>query len=311
MSDSAFNSQLPAQLEQLLQSGTCVAYLGSGLSASVFPDWPDLVSKLCSACECETAVNGKSSASELLLAADDARTANSDRYHQCLSETFRTFAITNPLYRLLLRTPFKSYITSNFDPLLAYEARDESFGCKHVLVYPNLNREYIDKRAVFYLHGLIDEDTPPTATSIVLTHSDFTRAYEPNSPITNFLIETFKYDPICFVGCSLREPSLEAVFRICGQQRDALRRAGGGSPPPRYILRPTELLTVAPQADLEAARAQRTLEEEEFYRGYDIRVVRYDQKDGHVGLRALFEQVTKLPRVPMNRGFAPESLNDQ
>ena len=304
MTGSNADCELPDDVRHLLRSGECVAYLGSGLSAGVFPSWPCLVNDLCAACGCEDRVDSRSPSKVLLAAAECARKADCDRYHDQLGKIFGTITTTNPLYSVLLQIPFKSYITVNFDPLLANETRNPSSRCRRVMKYPDLDRAHVGDCTVYYLHGLVAEGDAPVPGTIVLAQSEFDIAYAEAGPVTTFLLETFKREAVCFIGCSLEEPPLAQVFRICRQQQEEITRLGGGSPPPRHIFRAKELVTSSPGTDLTTVRAERIGAEDAFYSGLGIGVVRYDPIDAHHnGLRKMLEDVAELPGIPLQFGF--------
>lgn len=310
MTDTFENSQLLSQLKKLILSGKCVAHIGSGLSASIYPTWKSLIEGLCEYCEVPSRIGDGSKSQDFLDAAEESLKANPDKYYEYLGMTFgRNHNATNPLYRVLLQIPFKSYVTVNFDPLLANEARYPEINC-NVERYPDLDRENIKQKTIYYIHGLIKRGEIPTPGSIVLSSSEFGSAYADSSPLMDFLRPTFKRDPICFMGCSLREPYLKRVFDICKKQQLEISNLGGGQPPPRFILLPNESskpTTKRPDQTQNQEAINRKKTENDHYEGFDIRVVRYENSnDHHEGLQNLLETLAGIPEIPIRFGFDSE-----
>ncbi len=298
------------KLSRYITPSRCVAFIGSGLSRGIYDSWVDLVKNLCDKCgvEPEAPITKISKPMDLLKAAEAAREANERAYCEYLGQHFGRIHKTNPLYDLLMRCQFKSYLTLNFDPLLAYESRKPEHNCNKVMKYPDLDRENIGKKTIFYLHGLIDENETPNANSIVLTDSDFREAYGDNSSLLNFLIPTFVKDQILFIGCGLREYVFQEVFAICREQRDDLRKRAGGKVPPRIILLPKKDYRSA-KADgsgINNTELQREAEnnEDQDYGKHDIQVLRYQKIDNeHTGLRKPFESLADLHDSKVVFGF--------
>ncbi len=304
---------LPPDLQESIRNGKCVAYIGSGASAAEYGSWAAVVTNLYEYCfGCTRSV---SSPAEYLDAAEEAKNKDRNRYYDFLGKHFgrpalqeapgRSVTTTNLLYRALLACNFKSYLTTNFDPLLALWARSASPKCRdELMVYPRLDRQHIDKRTVYYLHGLIDRGKVPVDGSIVLSRSEFTEAYEPDSELKNFLISTLSEDPVCFMGCSLGEPPLADVFQAIKKRQakrvDLQARSTGRScvPPLRYILLPTwnvlQENSVRPESDI-----QRMRDEEERCREFGICIRRYSTptENDHSVLRQEFEKLARLSEL--------------
>jgi hypothetical protein len=263
------------------------------MSAPVYPDWTKLVNGLCRSCGISARVVQSSPVSAFLNAAEDARRADIDRYHAYLGIVFRRSPRSSEFYSTLLRIPFKSYITVNFDSLLAHENRKPEQRCAPLMAYPNiLDRAAINSRAIYYIHGLIGPDEPPRPGSVVLSKSEFAKAYHEHGLLRAFLIQTLTYDPICFFGCQLREPALHQLFAICNQHQAELLELARGSRPPRYILLPT-----ASRRESCAQMTERKKEDER-YEAIGIKVVRYDPIDkGHIGLLNLLEPIAGLDKI--------------
>jgi hypothetical protein len=245
-------------------------------------------------------------------AAQDAKDCNENRYYQVLGERFGTQTDrTSEIYAALVNLPFKSYVTTNYDPKLARAARQARLECTFpIMAYPKLDRAVIRDRTIYYLHGYIDEDTIPEPGTIVLARSEFDEAYDPHSSLVAFLGPMLDDDPICFIGCGLREPMLEQLFKYCKERQarriQLIERQGcrPTNPPPRYIFLAKSNTLVDRQVgtliDQELHR-----QTEERFETFGIKVVWYaPQGSSHAQLRAAFEQLAELPSIAPDHGWA-------
>ena len=304
------NLEIPDDVVELLRSGKCIAYLGSGLSHGIFPSWPVLVNELCDSCGSDRRVGDSSRPDELLDAAQEALDTDDKAYYKRLHEIFGVTHLTNPLYGILLQVDFKSYITVNFDRLLIDVARLNGAKCSRLMKYPHLDRQFIGSRTVYHIHGLIEDDVIPNRDTIVLSRSEFGKAYGENGSVKRFLLDAFLNDPVCFIGCELREPALKEVFQICKVQQETIRDLGGGQPPKRYIFLPRRAVSVSSQTSRGDAEERSMADEDYYYSRYDITVVRYDPVDDvHSGLRKQFELIAGIPEIRRKFGFAEEGIH--
>jgi len=303
------------ELRNLILSKKCVAFIGSGISSQIYHNWHDLVNKLAETCGCHSKVTRDSPAEELLQVADDARSANQEQHYSYIGSHFGHIAKTNVLYGLLLTLPFKCYLTVNFDPLLGWEARMRK-GEDTIMAYPNLDRACIKDKPICYLHGLVSEEHPPVDGTIVLSKTEFDRAYSENSPLLNFLIPTITNDPICFIGCGLREPAMKHVFTICKEhQRDRTRLAsqygGQAQAPPRFILRPDFKDPPHSSDGAALSLASQVKQEDNHLEKFDISSIRYPPLDAdHTGLRQLFKKIAAMKAIRADYGFAMGGNHD-
>jgi len=246
-----------------------------------------------------------------LAAAQNAKDLNETAYYTALGAHFGTLKPASLLYNSLLSLPFASYITSNFDPLLAHSAGYNHNKCQlPPMAYPHLDRAHVYNRAIYYIHGHIAERHVPLPNTIVLAQSEFDLAYAENSNILNFLIPTLENDPICFIGCGLKEPSIQRVFDICKKnqvRRQELALANGASSvelPKRYIFSAkSEVLTPSGEIDhLESERVMR--KEDGYYAQFDMQVIRYNAaSDDHSTLRRAFDRLANQPKVEPDFGW--------
>jgi len=298
------------ECSDLILSGQCVAFVGSGLSASQFDSWPKLVNRLCDRCGASTRVSDdETDAEKLIQAAEDAKISSGSAYLTCLGEHFGRIPDINPCYDLLLKLPFKSIVTLNFDPVLAYKAglqqvADVSF---RILPYPGLDRAEMRRGAIFYAHGLIQVGKPVCDGSIVLAKSEYDHAYENGGPLQRFMSELLQRDPICFVGCGLRDPPLKGLFdRARRDQVESARLLGYGRPRRFALVADPTSTTAIPQPGssdhdrgADDLRRHRELTEQ-FYSDRDIDVEFYDPMDRHhTGLRLMLEKLTVVTPLPI------------
>ena len=138
---------------------------------------------------------------------------------------------------LLMKLPFVSYVTTNFDTLL----RDASFGeedIKGVYYYPDLPSHRISERSIFYIHGIVEKDGECRADKLVLGKESFQKAYSEDSLLPSFLKNLFAYFHVVFLGFSLRDPSIQDILQITNKiQKEIISEIGLRSDiPERYIL---------------------------------------------------------------------------
>lgn len=295
-------------LKSLVLSKQCIAFIGSGPSIGIFDSWRSMVNNLAEYCGCDSKVKAGMPADQLLVVAEKARCADITRYHEYIGNHFGTISKTDFLYGVLLKLPFKCYLTVNLDPLLAMEAREHGLGIPKT--YPALNPAHLSTKQVFHLHGLVTEGLTPKPGTIVLSESEFKGAYAPGSKLQRFVLSAIEDYPICFIGCGLREPVMKPLFDMCRKHQDErieLERQYGrpASPPKRLILLPNygvELKDEDPKKSEELRTRQ--YDETKYYRSLQIEPIRYNP-DGlqHPGLRRVFERIAEYKELGPYFGF--------
>jgi hypothetical protein len=295
----------------VIRSGKCAVFIGSGLSVGNYLSWLDLVNALCDVCGVAP-VTRDSPEDKLLQATQDAKSNNQEAYYEFLGGHFGRAVESIPtIYHVLLSLPFDSYLTVNFDPLLATGARTARNGCKlppHA--YPELDRKNAGGRSIHHLHGFVSQDRTLVDGDVVLAKSEFEEAYSANSNLMNFLVPTIENEPILFVGCRLREPTMKHVFEICKEhqrkrkQRIAVVGAPPSEPPPRFIvLRQPHVTGRNGKRDVAHSHEEKR-ELQEYYERFDIQPVWYDGRgDDHSALLLAFEQLADLPDVRPEYGW--------
>jgi len=301
LNSDLYNSSEYKNLQRLIIDGSCVVFVGSGLSVGIYPSWEDLIKLICDRCGIEGIRAGQNVSGELLLEkADEAKIKNIKLYNQVLKDIFRPVVNRREAYELLMRSRFKFYMTTNFDPLLANETRKPEYECGGVYCYPDL--PYRSNRAVYYIHGIVRHDDR-SEPNIILGKKDFDVGYSSKRTLYSFLHQIFTYESVLFIGCRLREPQLREIFRICHETRKEIESFHNVTGPTRYILLPYTFKRITSFTNV---KRDENAEEQETSRFQELGIteIRYDPKDGqHSGLEELLRDWCQLPPINILRGF--------
>jgi hypothetical protein len=295
-----------------VRSQACIAFVGSGLSRQFYLPWEKLIPELCIACGVENIpeVTPETDAVLLMSLADEAKSRNPETYNSFLSNEFGKAVVgTRRAYDLLMRLKFKSYVTPNFDPLLAFESRKPEFRCGGTYEFPSLPVHRIERRGVFYIHGYVDPGRAVEDNQLILGERDFSMAYDKDhSILPGFLQQLFIFHPVFFIGCSLREPTLKPVFALCRQLRKEIEGKYSETAPPRYILLPMRY-QADPESGITHRNAKAESDEDARFQELDIKVVRYDPKDKyHSAIEDILDEWNALAPVERRSGFAGGDL---
>jgi SIR2-like domain len=197
-------SQILAKLADF-KPAESIAWLGAGLSRPHYPGWAELIKKLCGDC----GVNYPTTSADLLQLADECQ-KKSDPYDKSLKKIFAApITKMDPRYLALLNTQFLAYITTNFDPLLEHHIPQKKTVDR--FAYPDLlaSRVRPKTQAIFHIHGSIrcpaGLPTQHSTEFLVLSKTDFGRAYSSSSLLPGFLTQIFRLYPILFMGYSLAD----------------------------------------------------------------------------------------------------------
>jgi hypothetical protein len=197
--------------------------------------------------------------------AEKCRTADKTKYCDVLLHHFAHIPhdVPEPLQRLA-QLPFKSYVTTVFDPLLerALQSQPNSPSLT-TYRYPSLPIEF-EARHLFYIHGQIQVNSLQLdPAKIVLSTGDFRRAYNPHRTLLwGFLQQVWTYHSCCFVGCGLREPDFQKLFEVCTRiRKEAANMSAKGNPPEHFALFEAE--TKTPNLSLQPNQLLREQQEQE------------------------------------------------
>lgn len=267
---------------------------------------------MCAACGVEPpSVEDREDAGILLGKAEESRHTNEAGYREALIRTFGVEVYDIPrIYSQLATLRFRSYVTTNFDPMLRTALGNIPDKCDGVYAYPDLPVQAIGRGRLFHIHGLVVPGAAPDLNRIVLGKADFERAYSDESgTLRSFLLQLFTYNSCCFIGIGLRELELRRLFLACAGVRRTLQLDRPDLTPPRhYALLPMLSKRIGPrdvhERDLDAEAVEaRTFDE------LGVNVIRYEPVDErHLGLIQLLDECLELPTVPIRSGFEPESI---
>ena len=136
----------------------------------------------------------------------------------------------------ILRTPFNTYVTTNYNTSLSVVAqdlgrRDRMYALAADVVYPHLDPSNLRERCISYIHSNVTQ-----ADSIVLRASTFHEAYGVSSRLTFFLEDLFTTHNVLFFGTDARDEDINWIL-------DRMRRVFPGTYPAvpskrRYVLLP-------------------------------------------------------------------------
>src|SRR5689334_22403637 len=129
-------------LQQFLAEEKAIAFVGAGASAGMYPLWMELIDKLA-----DLAVEkGKADPKERDRWKSDRISIpqkrveailwklGEDNYRQYIKETFAPRNYKDgrrytPTHAMLMRLPFRGYVTTNFDPALEFARMETRLGC--------------------------------------------------------------------------------------------------------------------------------------------------------------------------------------
>ena len=246
-----------------------------------------------------------------MILADQAQNTNSEAYNGTLQEIFGKRVVgTRDAYRLIFQIPFQSYITLNYDPLLATAARgDQNESARKIIRYPECDIRGLEKGSIFYLHGYIDLNTKLDDIQIVLTKSDFDLAYDNDrSKLPSFLETLVLHYPVLFWGCTLSEEPIKKLLERCSRIRKRYSVEHNSKQYPLFMLLPKK---ENPPMNNEKESRIRQIENEETerYRRFGITVARYDKRDKrYSGIEEILEAWVQCPPLPL--GESPVLLRN-
>lgn len=281
------NDALFEVLTRMIWEDRCIVVIGAGVSAADYPLWDRLIAILQERCglRAEDVLT-----TSPLDVAQAARDKNPEEYARALDDVFK--AKERPLsakrYHLLARINFGSYITLNFDPLLL-DVLDLHFDVT-VSEYPHLQNQNHGHQELFYMHGRLGPGRPAATSPVVLTRSDFDRAYDPlQTRLHGFIQATMLDHHVCFLGCNPTEPYLARLLTACKGFCDADHGLINPSRPRWFLLAEDNY----PDSPLLATSG--------------IHLVRYPRRDaGFSGMDAVLEYwAKKKPPAVRTPGVSP------
>ena len=304
-SQSQFDQRSVArEIFNLITKKRCLAWLGSGLSRPAgYVDWKTLTERLATSCLGSLdLVNGDLLAKRFPDAADTCYDAAPQKYRSTLREEFGGRVVTRRLaYEYLLELPFSGYVTTNFDPLLQYEARRRP-GDFELVVYPLLRRPRTPSRPVYYIHGLATHGKPDSKDWLVLRKADFERAYNELRVVPSWSQSELLDQHVLFISSGLAEEELLETLRHTKSVLAAIRSAEPGASIP-------ELHALSASRPTDSERSRDIQRERWHQLGID-NVMFYDQVDDrYSGLESLLEEVLDIQETPVPVQLNPRILS--
>jgi len=278
-----FNTSSLKAIESCVKQGNCVAFVGSGLSSSVYgTGWNELVEKLCRECAVPSAppissiLDKAERARQLTGRAGQAKRSNADAYYKVLKECYGYPSHNSRRgYQFIAELPFCGCITINYDDLLAQQFRPP----KRLYVIPEISATELRTGSLFHIHGIVRSDgTEIDRDNIVLSDDEFDLHYNPDRTLRPFLHSAFTFKDILFLGCSIDEAPIQTLLEVSYKcQQDIQRCREVRRMPMRFILLPEEFKKI--EESNQEPRLSRDTHQEQIqdacYSKYKVQVVRY------------------------------------
>lgn len=280
--------QIPKELIAALNSGQCIAVVGSGPSNELrYPSWKTLAEETIELAKASDRAFDEELFARLtdrddypkvfkyaqeLLSRDDILThiaARLEHHRSTLTES----SIQGQAYSCLAAWPFKFYITTNWDSEIA---RHLEFETEYYSTVSNSKPELTQlsvqtTKQIVHAHGVLGD-----SDSVVLTDDDYQRFKTEDSHryFHDTLVSLFRTFPILIVGHSMRDPDLQTI----------LESAKKVAPSRRTVF-------------MIAADVQRE-DIDEHLSKYNIHIIPYSGKDNHRELRSLLSGIDRfvIPR---------------
>lgn len=230
---------IPSGVEKKIKgnvlSENCVAFVGAGLSIPPGRDWDLTVQEIAKHCRVSTD-EGK----EHPTIIDECLKKDENACNEKLREIFpKHVATSRKATDYLLRLPFKAILTTNFDPWLHQQSRQERY--KRLHVYPDLPLKDGLQGGLYYLHGYFDSERKEASIrSLVFGEKSFHEAYN-RSLLPGFLLNTFTYENILFLGIDPTEKNISDLLRKSIRIRKDVQMSSESrsDEPGRFILWPS------------------------------------------------------------------------
>lgn len=207
---------------------TCVLFVGSGPSSSIFKPWSDLIDALGK----KAALQQRPKESKFRFADRCRNKIGEDEYYRFLKEKFDDTGLTNryvEIHSHMVNTAFGAFVTTNYDlcleraasmdvrisgsPLLEDKITSpdqpineiaghliESIVCWPGCISATFLRD--PGRTLYHIHGFIGNYTnKQTEVRLVLTEKDYEEAYEISDDLTGFLKELLALSSSTVVFC--------------------------------------------------------------------------------------------------------------
>jgi len=271
------SANLPAGLLDAVTKRACVAFVGSGFSIPVgMPSWTQLLEQLIEEGEQQAVIDiatgdhlrSMVANNRLLEVAEHTRIQlGAHRFGQVLRRNFAISAEPTKNHELLVDTPYRAIMTTNYDKLIetAYTLRwrrtprtitwSEPGSLGSVL--------YDEDFFVFKLHGDVDN-----FESIILTRRDYDEIMFRNPHVRTLLQAILLTNTIVLVGYSLQDPDFDMLLA----EISLLYR---GTTPLSYALLPDDGGVL----------------KEQYKERMNMQVIPYDPHDNHIEVTQMLEAI--------------------
>ncbi|MCP4545428.1 MAG: hypothetical protein GY835_03040 [bacterium] len=276
------STNLPAGLLDAVAKRACVAFVGSGFSVPAgMPTWKQLLGELIQEGERQSVIEAATGEqlrsmladNRLLEVAEHTRIQlGAHHFGQVLRRKFAISAEPTRNHKLLVDTPYRAIMTTNYDKLIetAYTLRWRSTPRTITWSEPGSLGSvlYDEDFFVFKLHGDVDN-----SESIILTRRDYDEIMFRNAHVRTLLQAILLTNTIVFIGYSLQDPDFDMVMA----EVSLLYR---GTTPLSYALLPSNGGVL----------------KEQYKERMNIQVIPYDPRDNHVEVTQTLETIRAAGR---------------
>jgi len=227
----------PDGLIEAIERGSCVAFVGAGLSQGAgYPGWRELLKSLIQQAQVEGHIRDASRANEirslvdsgdslkLLTAAEELRDFFGEDFHARIANVFQdeTKSFTQA-HEELTRIPFQFVITTNYDKLLEYAYSKARGGRTPAVFTSNDASDFADalfngRFCILKAHGDVEK-----RTTIIITQKDYRYIFYRSPGYKTALSSVFTTKTVLFLGASLDDPEL---WLLLGYLQDAFHGSG-------------------------------------------------------------------------------------
>ncbi|HEV7280422.1 MAG TPA: SIR2 family protein [Pirellulaceae bacterium] len=215
---------IPKQLIDILNSGRCLAIVGSGPSSEMgYPSWPSLAATCATRAENAGASVDPDMLKRLMNKKDFPMVFSHLEENLGRAELVKLISSllvpktsTGKTYEILSRWPIRAYLTTNWDSALKKHLAELGL---HFATLSNSRQEITQitdetTRQIIHLHGVLDDPS-----SLVLTDGDYTSFK--TSDDRRYFRETLKSIlrtlPAIIVGHSMSDPDIQTVLEAAKQ----------------------------------------------------------------------------------------------
>jgi NAD-dependent SIR2 family protein deacetylase len=208
---------------------------------------------------------------------------------------------TIPLYQDLLRIPFGSIITTNYDKCIEEAADFLSIQFDEIQVYPILRANDLRANNLYHIHGRIDHaDIPKSAETIVLTSDDYENAYGDSSMLPVLMNAIFDSHNIVFIGFSLEEDALYELLELSRKRSESIKKYKRFNPY-KFAILPFERRKLDPFKvngdEIEMYKVAITKQDQDLLNNYGVITIRYYANEIYSEIKKIVRDINISTRV--------------